>query len=148
MTITEKAAYFKGLVEGQDMDPEDGTGKLWGVLSELVSDLASQVTALQNDHEDVVESIEELNDELDFLEEMLDDEAFDDDDEDDDDDGYYPFGSYVDDEDADDEDDMTVSYEVECPNCGESFSFDEETLENGSVPCPKCGTPLEFDLPF
>ncbi|MCR5090002.1 MAG: phage terminase large subunit family protein [Oscillospiraceae bacterium] len=147
MTITEKAAYLKGLVEGQGLDPEDGAGKLWRVLSELVSDLASQLTELQNDHEDVVESIEELNDELDFIEELLDEGPYDDDE----DDGYYPFGDYTDgDDDSDDdiEDDMTVSYEVECPNCGESFSFDEETLENGSIPCPKCGTPLEFDLPF
>ena len=41
MTITEKAAYLKGLVEGKGLDPEAGEGKLWHVLAELVGDLSA-----------------------------------------------------------------------------------------------------------
>ena len=33
-----------------------------------------------------------------------------------------------------------------CPVCGIDISFDEETLEEGSIVCPQCGELLEFDL--
>ncbi|MBP5749429.1 MAG: hypothetical protein J6X24_01425 [Firmicutes bacterium] len=39
-----------------------------------------------------------------------------------------------------------VIYDVTCPNCGNEISFDEETLEVGSITCPQCGELLEFDL--
>ena len=39
-----------------------------------------------------------------------------------------------------------VMYDVTCPSCGEEISFDEETLELGSITCPSCGEVLEFDL--
>lgn len=158
MTITEKAAYLRGLVEGQGMDPEAGEGKLWHVLSDLVGDMASQIQDLQDQHEDLEDSLREVEVSLDYLEELFQDDTddFDADDEDDDD-GYYPFGSgrvydavaEEDDEDDDeeDEDDDTVYYEVECPNCGESISFDDETLDEGSVICPVCRAVLEFSLP-
>lgn len=149
MTITEKAAYLRGLVEGQEMDSEAGEGKLWRVLSELVSDLAAKLSELQDDHEELAESVSNLEEEVDFLGEFMydmDDDA----DTDDDSEAYYPFRDfYSDDEDEEntDDEDMEVTYEVECPNCGESFSFDAVTLEAGSVPCPNCGTSLEFEIP-
>ena len=37
-------------------------------------------------------------------------------------------------------------YDATCPVCGEEISFDEETLEKGSILCPKCGEKLEFEL--
>ena len=37
-------------------------------------------------------------------------------------------------------------YDATCPVCGEEISFDEETLEEGSIRCPACGEVLEFDL--
>ena len=147
MTITEKAAYLKGLVEGQRMDSEAGEGKLWRVLSDLVGDMASQIQDLQERHEDMEDSLREVEFSMDSLEEMLQDDA-DDYDEDDEDD-YYPFGPgsiHDDDEGVDDEEDEDVYYEVECPGCGEQISFDDETLDVGSVTCPVCGAVLEFSL--
>lgn len=144
MTVTEKAAYLKGLIEGRGMDTEAGEGKLWRVLSELVGDLAGELTELRKDHADLADSVDKLAEDVEFLEEIYDyDEDFDSDE-----DGYYPFGNYEDAEDGEDEDgdDVDVSYEVECPNCGKTFSFDEETLVEGAVPCPNCGTALEFEL--
>ncbi len=160
MTTTEKAAYLRGLVEGQGLDPEAGEGKLWHVLSELVSDLASELAELRNDHEDLADSLEEVQVGMDYLEELFQEEYDDYDEyEENDEEGYYPFGHgdirVVDDEDdEDDEDDGEpeedeeegIYYEVECPNCGEEISFDDETLEEGSIICPSCGAALEFDL--
>ncbi len=149
MTITEKAAYLKGLVEGQGMDPEAGEGKLWHVLSDLVGDMASQIQDLQDQHEDLEDSLREVEVGVDYLEELLQEDA-DDYDEDDEDD-YYPFssGNNQDREDEgseEDDDEEDVYYEVECPGCGESISFYDETLDAGSVTCPVCGAVLEFSL--
>ena len=160
MTITEKAAYLKGLVEGKGLDPEAGEGKLWHVLSELVSDMAAELTELREDHEDLADSLEEVEVGVSYLEELLMDDYddyddYDDLDEEDADDGYYPFGNpnfRVVDDDVDGDDDGYDSdlddgffYEVECPSCGEAISFDEDTLEAGSIQCPSCGATLEFD---
>ncbi len=157
MTITEKAAYLKGLVEGQGLDPEAGEGKLWRVLSELIGDIAEELKALRDDHEELAENCEEIEDEIDFLEDILQDD-YDEDFEDDDDDDlpYYPFGGDYDetddedgdpdDDDEDEEEDIGVVYEVECPNCGEQISFGDEILDEGSISCPSCGAVLEFEM--
>ena len=158
MTITEKAAYLKGLVEGKGLDPEAGEGKLWHVLAELVGDMAAELTALRDDHEQLSDSLEEVEVSLDYLEELLqeDYEDFDDEEEDDSEEDYYPFGRgnfrIVDDEEEEedeeepDDSDNGVFYEVECPNCGEEISFDDATLDEGSIQCPNCGATLEFDM--
>lgn len=164
MTITEKAAYLKGLVEGQGMDPEAGEGKLWNVLSELVGDLAAELKELREDQEDLADSVENVEISVEYLEDLLQDdfEEFDDDD-DEEEDGVYPFAGpryKGDDEDDlddlpeadaqedDDEDDegFGVFYEAECPSCGEVIEFEDDVLESGSVRCPNCGALLEFDL--
>ena len=106
MTISEKAAYLKGLIEGLGVDPETGEGKLWNVLSELVGDLASELRNLQEEHEDLAESVENIEIGLEYLEDLVSDDLDDDLDEDgDEDDGFYPFAQhpyYTSDEDADD----------------------------------------------
>ena len=157
MTITEKAAYLKGLVEGQGMDPETGAGKLWNVLSELVGDLAAEIIELRDEHEDLAESVENVEIGLEYLEDLLQDgiEDYDEDlDDFDDDDSVYPFSGVphlVDDEDEevpvieDDFEEDGVFYEAECPSCGEIVEFDDEILEEGSVRCPSCGALLEFE---
>ena len=165
MTITEKAAYLRGLVEGRDLDPEAGEGKLWYVLSELVGDMAGELAALREDNEALSDSLEDVEVGLNYLEELFqeDYDDFDDYDEDDGDgdDGYYPFRSagalsVVDDDEEDDgeeelprteePEDAGVFYEVQCPNCGEEISFGDETLDEGSIQCPNCGATLEFDM--
>ena len=57
----------------------------------------------------------------------------------------------LDDVDEDEEEDEElevdgVLYDATCPSCGEEITFDEETLEKGSIRCPNCGEELEFDL--
>lgn len=160
MTINEKAAYLKGLVEGQGLDPETGEGKLWNVLSELVGDLARALGNLQEEHEDLADSVAEIAVNVDYLEELFSDDFDDDDFDDDEDDGVYPFardpipfpgldGGDDEDEDDDDEDDdedfeEEYYYEVECPSCGETLELSEEDLEQGFVICPGCGARLKF----
>ena len=158
MTAVEKAAYLKGLVEGMGIDPNSNEGKLWNALGGLLSDMAHEIEDLHAASLEHDEALDEICDELNYLEELtcdLDFPEYEDDDEDDEDDGSY--GScgcrcscgddYEEDEDEDDEPEYDgVIYDVTCPVCGEEISFDEDTLDEGYITCPKCGENLEFDL--
>ena len=162
MTIVEKAAYLKGLCEGLGVEPDSRDGKLWGALNELLSDMAHEIEDLQSGSLDFADTLDEFGDELSYLEELtcdldrpedMDDEFCSGDcesceydcfsDEEDE-------GEEDEDEDEDEDDGEPgydgVLYDVKCPVCGEEITFDEETLEEGSIECPKCGETLEFDL--
>ena len=149
MTISEKAAYLKGLMDGLKLDTDKPEGQMISAIVELLGDVTGRLT-------DIEETTIAISDELDEIEEDLD--AIEDyilDDEDD-----YDFGDDDDELDWDDEDELdeedpeegfefgdedSTIYEVECA-CGEIIDFDEETLEKGSIVCPSCGETLEFSL--
>ena len=152
MTVVEKAAYLKGLAEGLGVDPETKEGKLWGALCDLVSDMAHEIEDLQDANMDYADAIDEIGDELSYLEDLTCDLDKPEDLEDDFCDGNCAGCSGCDDitdeyyEDDEDMDYDGVIYDVTCPKCGEEITFDEETLDAGSIVCPKCGENLEFDL--
>lgn len=167
MTIVEKAAYLKGLCEGLGVDPDSRDGKLWGALNELLSDMAHEIEDLQSSSLDFADTLDEFGDELSYLEELTCDldrpEDFDDEfcsgdcgsceldcslaDEDADEEEDEPDEDADEDEESDEELSYDgVLYDVKCPVCGEEITFDEDTLELGSIECPSCGETLEFDL--
>ena len=135
MTLSEKSAYLKGLMDGLKLDTEKNEGKLIAAIVDMLGDVAETVTDL----EDVVDTI---SDELDCIEEDLDtiDEYLMDD-EDDEDEDYEDYDE--DDDEYDFGDDETL-YEVKCPTCGEEITIDEDMLDEGSTVCPNCGEELEF----
>ena len=155
MTIVERAAYLKGLTEGLGVDPDSRDGKLWGALTDLLSDMAHEIEDLQSGALDFADALDEIGDELGYLEELTGEldlpEDEEDEDEEDEEDNIVPF-SDADGEDPDDEEEDEeipfdgVLYDVKCPVCGEEITFGEDTLEEGSIECPKCGEVLEFDL--
>ena len=134
MTTTEKVAYLKGLAEGFGTDPATKEGKMLTAILDVLEDLAL-------DQEDLAEDIAELSDGLDAVSDDLEDVE------------EVLFGD-VDEDDLDDEDDLeiadwdgkTVYYDIKCPACGETVTFDEHDLAKGSIPCPACGETLEFEL--
>ena len=162
MTIVEKAAYLKGLCEGLGVDPDSRDGKLWGALNELLSDMAHEIEDLQSGSLDFADTLDEFGDELSYLEELtcdldrpedMDDEFCSGDCESCEYDCFSDGedeGEEDEDEDEDEDDGEPgydgVLYDVKCPVCGEEITFDEDTLEEGSIECPKCGETLEFDL--
>lgn len=161
MTIVEKAAYLKGLTEGMGLDSESREGRLWGVLNELLGDLAHGVEELQAKVEDQDEVLDDMFEQLVYLQEYAlpedkfeDDDYEDEDDEDEEDeDVLYPPSLRLyeggEGEESGEEEEQEydgVLYDVTCPGCGENITFDEETLDQGSIRCPNCGETLEFDL--
>ena len=144
MTISEKSAYLKGLMDGLNLDTEKAEGKLISAIVELMGDVTKKLT-------DVEETTIAISDELDEIEEDLDaieDYILDEEDEDYEDDYEDDFDDYEDEDEYDEEgfdfgDEDTTIYEVKCA-CGNVINFDEETLEEGSIICEKCGETLEF----
>ena len=157
MTVVEKAAYLKGLAEGLGVEPDTKEGKLWGALNDLLADMAHEIEDLQESNMDFAEALDDISEDLTYLEELTCDldkaEDMMDDDEDDEDycggDCSSCSGCGMEDEDGEEDEELEydgVMYDVTCPGCGEEITFDEETLEKGSIECPNCGETLEFDL--
>ena len=157
MTIVEKAAYLKGLTEGLGIDAESKEGKLWLALNDLLHDMAHEIEDLHACNMDHAEALDEMAEELSYLEELTCDLDMPEDYEDYDDCAGCTSecgscgcdcGDFDDDDDDEDEEIEYdgIIYDATCPVCGEEISFGQETLEEGSVNCPGCGELLEFDL--
>ena len=145
MTISEKAAYLKGLMEGLKLDTEKAEGKMIEAIVDLLGDVTKRLTDVEETTIAISDELDEIEEDLDAIEDYILDEEdeeddWDDDDEDDewDDDEDYEEGFDFGDPDS-------TIYEVECA-CGEVINFDEDTLEEGSIICPNCGETLEFSL--
>ena len=148
MTISEKAAYLKGLMDGLNLDTEKAEGKMIAAIVELMGDVTRRLADVEETTIAISDELDEIEEDLDAIEDyILDEDEDDDEDWDDEDEDDYDF----DDEDEDMEegfdfgDPDTTIYEVEC-TCGSIINFDEETLEEGSIVCDECGELLEFSL--
>ena len=142
MTINEKSAYLKGLMDGLKLSTETDEGKMIAAIVDLLGDITKKVTDIENTTIAISDELDEIEEELDAIEDFIMDEDDEWDDEEDEDDSWDGW-----DEDAEEgfdfgDEDSTI-YEVECA-CGEIINFDEETLEEGSIICPNCGETLEF----
>ncbi|MGN1015678.1 MAG: CD1247 N-terminal domain-containing protein [Faecousia sp.] len=150
MTISEKSAYLKGLMEGLKLSTESDEGKMIAAMVDLLGDMARKITDIEDTTIAISDELDEIEEDLDAIEDFIMDE------DEDDDDFYDDYEDDEDDEDWDGEDeefeegfdfgdeDSTI-YEVECA-CGNIIDFDEETLEKGSIVCPNCGETLEFSV--
>ena len=148
MTISEKSAYLKGLMDGLKLNTESDEGKMIAAIVDLLGDLSRKVTDIEDTTTAISDELDEIEDDLDAIEDfIMDDEDDEDDDWDDEDEDWEEYEDDENDEDADEgfdfgDEDSTV-YEVTC-SCGNVIDFDEETLEKGSIVCPNCGETLEF----
>ena len=142
MTISEKAAYLKGLMDGLNLDTEKAEGKMISAIVELLGDVTKKLTAVEDTTIAISDELDEIEEDLDAIEDFIMDEE-DDDDYDDYDDDFEDEDDDFEDEGFDFGDEDTTIYEVTCA-CGNVIDFDEETLEQGSMICPECGETLEF----
>ena len=144
MTINEKAAYLKGLMEGLQLDTEKAEGKMIAAMVDLLGDLSKKLTNVEDTTIAISDELDEIEEDLDAIEDFIMDEEEDFDDFEDEDDEWDEDEEYE--EGFDFGDDDSTIYEVVCPVCDEIVNFDEETLEKGSITCPNCGENLEFSL--
>ncbi|MBO4353470.1 MAG: hypothetical protein J5860_00870 [Clostridia bacterium] len=124
MTITEKVAYIKGLLEGLKLDESKPETQVIKAIVDVLNDIALTVT----DNDERIEYLEGYTDELDDDLALLEDEVYDDGDEYDECDGC--------------DDDVVC---VECPNCGEEVCLDE-TMDFDKIKCPACGEEFSCEI--
>ena len=146
MTISEKSAYLKGLMDGLKLDTETNEGKMIAAIVDLLGDMTKKVVDIEDTTIAISDELDEIEEDLDAIEDYILDE------EDDEDDDYVDEDGWDDDEDDEEDDgeegfdfgdEETTVYEVQCA-CGNIIDFDEDVLESGSIVCDKCGETLEF----
>ena len=140
MTISEKSAYLKGLMDGMSLNTESNEGQMIAAIVDLLGDVSRKLTDVEDTTIAISDELDEIEEDLDAIEDFIMDY-----DEEDDEDEYED--EWDEDEDIEEGfdfgDEETTIYEVECA-CGNIIDFDEETLEEGSIICPNCGETLEF----
>lgn len=145
MTLSEKSAYLKGLMDGLDFDKNSAEGKMIAGIVDLLQDMAATINDLEENALAVSDELDEIEDDLDAIEEYL--MEFDEDEDDDDEEDYDDDDDFEDEDDDEDFDfDEEVVYEVTCPTCGEVLSLDEDMILNEAINCPKCNELLEFEF--
>ncbi|MCH5183514.1 MAG: hypothetical protein J1E00_04980 [Oscillospiraceae bacterium] len=133
MTVTEKAAYIKGLMDGMKLDKESDQGRLFTAIADLLEDLSLSVADLEDETSAMREYIDELDTDMSALESAVydgeeDDEEFEEDDE-------HDCVNC-------DEEECVVS--LECPACGEEIFIEACELEDcEQLECPACGEMLD-----
>lgn len=129
METSESLGYLKGLIDGLDLDANKKETKVIKAIVDVLENLATDVDDMTEGLELVGEQIDAVDEDLADLEEYV----YDDDDCD--------CG-------CDCCDDDPEEYEVECPNCGETITVDDETVMQGKFECPNCGEVLEFEVEY
>ena len=119
MTLTEQAAYLKGLCEGLDLDTGKPEGKLISKMLELITDMAESIVDLEDECAELRAYCEELDEDLGDVETDI-------------------YECDEDEEEWDDEEEEEPFYEITCPNCGETVYFDD-SLDPSDLLCPACG---------
>jgi len=121
MTVTEKVAYAKGLLDGVGFEKGSREDRVFRAIVDALDDIALSVVDLEDDVCELCEQVDAIDEDLDALET-----------------DFY--------EDDCDCDDCEEFYEIKCPGCGEEISIDGETLLEGGIQCPNCNEELEFDM--
>lgn len=127
METSESLGYLKGLIDGLDLDANKKETKVIKAIVDVLENLATDVDDMTEGLELVGEQIDAVDEDLADLEEFVYDD---------------------DDCDCDCCDDDCEEYEVECPNCGETITVDEDTVMQGKFECPNCGEVLEFEVEY
>ena len=150
MTISEKSAYLKGLMDGLKLNTESDEGKMIAAIVDLLGDVTKKVADIEDTTIAISDELDEIEEDLDAIEDYILDEEDDYDEDEDEDDDFWPDDEDDEDDEMGDEgfdfgDEETTVYEVQCA-CGNIIDFDEEVLESGSIVCDKCGETLEFSF--
>lgn len=135
MSLTERAAYLRGLYDGLELDASKSKeARLMNAIIDVLEEMSGHITENEESITSLADQVDDVAENLSELEELLleDDMEYDEDDEllDDEDDGFE-----------------TV-FQVECPNCQRMLTIDEQVLSEGEVECETCGQRFSVDLEF
>ena len=115
--LTDKVSYLKGLAAGMKLNMEKDSNKLILEILNAMGEMAEEMQAMTDAHDELNEYVESIDDDLADLEETL-------------------FG---------DEDDELISYA--CPSCGHELQFRASDVDfDEDYLCPACGKPVFPEL--
>ena len=130
-TIREKIAYLRGIVDGDPSMTEGRNGFLFTRILQVLEELAHGVDELTEAHDELDEYLQEVDFDLAYLE----DEFFIDEDD-------HDCDCDCEGDDYDEWDDSLDGslVEVECPECEDIVTFDEDFLfdQGVQIRCPRC----------
>ena len=70
--VKERVAYLKGLIDGSDFIGRDGKGKVvWENILEIFDDIADSLAEIKSLHEEVVDYVETIDEDLSELEDDI-----------------------------------------------------------------------------
>ncbi len=119
--LTNRAAYLKGLADGMKLDTNANEGKLLAEIINLLSDMADQIDAIDDEQGFIADAIDAIEEDI----ELMADDLY---------------------EDYDDEDDEEDEFQITCEACGEDIILTYEDIMDGEILCPTCGETIEFDF--
>ncbi len=132
MDLKAQVSYLKGLAEGLKIDEEQKEGKMITKIIDLLDNLVDELAELQEDHDELCEYTEAIDDDLTELEENYFDQ-----DEDE-----------LELENEKEYEDYGEGFTIECPNCREMVVIGADLLDGDSpleVTCPGCGEIVLID---
>lgn len=147
MTASEKVAYLKGLAEGLGIKDKTAEGKLLLAIIDALDCIAADVEDLEANSADMAGMLDELSEDIAYVEDLAISGIDEEDDECDfdeyDGEDYECGGECAGCSGCSDEE---REYEVTCPDCGEVITVYDSDIEFGSILCPTCSSELEFDV--
>jgi len=128
--LKAQVSYLKGLAEGLKIDEQSKEGKVIIKIIELLDNMVDELKELQDDHDELCEYTEAIDDDLTELEEDFFDQIGDD---------------YTREE---EDQDYGDGFTIECPNCREMVVVGEDLLDDDApleITCPGCGEIVLID---
>lgn len=132
--LTDRISYLKGMAAGMKLNMDKDSNKLMLEMLTVMGEMAEEMAAMTEAHNDLNEYVESIDDDLAELEESLfGEENMDGEDID-----------SEDDEDEDGEDDLIV---YACPHCGTEIEFQANDVDfDEDYLCPECHKPIFPEL--
>ena len=132
--LTDRISYLKGMAAGMKLNMDKDSNKLMLEMLTVMGEMAEEMAAMTEAHNDLNEYVESIDDDLAELEESLFGEE--------NMDGEDIDGE--DDEDEDGEDDLIV---YACPHCGTEIEFQANDVDfDEDYLCPECHKPIFPEL--
>ena len=134
--LTDRISFLKGMAAGMKLNMEKDSNKLMLEMLTVMGEMAEEMAAMTEAHNDLNEYVESIDDDLADLEETLFGEE----------DGEIDEEMAEGDEDEDDlgDDDLIV---YACPHCGHEIEFSASDVDfDEDFLCPACDKPIFPEL--
>lgn len=119
--LAERVSYIKGLMDGMNIDLATNEGKLFKAIVDVLDDMALSIEDTEETQDQVIETLNEMDERMDDLEDVVYEEC----------------------DCCCDEDDEPFY----CPECGEELPVDDMEIDENteSIVCPACKTEIELE---